>query len=68
MRRKDHFQECIKYDYLAPRQSAKDYLELISAPEKEFIVFDKSAHYPQFEEKQEFYKLVNQIYNQVSLK
>lgn len=29
---------------------------MIEANKKEFIAFEQSAHYPQFEEKEEFYE------------
>ena len=51
-----------KYDYLTPVKTAKEYFDSISAPVKEFVVFDKSAHYPQFEEKENFFKLMNIVY------
>ena len=40
-----------KYDYMTSTNSAKAYYDNVKAPIKDFIVFEKSAHYPQFEEK-----------------
>ncbi|WP_448163321.1 alpha/beta hydrolase [Bacillus mobilis] len=44
------------YDYNTSFQAAKTYFDTIEAEQKEFITFEKSAHYPQFEEKEKFYK------------
>ncbi len=51
------------YDYLTPIQNSKNYFNTIIAPTKEFIVFNDSAHFPHFEEKTNFYNLVNRLYN-----
>lgn len=34
--------------------SAKRYFNTLEAPVKEFVLFDHSAHYPQFEEEEKF--------------
>ena len=45
-----------KYDGMTSPESAQDYLNnLTGEGEKEFILFEESAHYPQFEEKNKFY-------------
>ena len=45
-----------KYDGMTSPESAQDYLNnLTGEGEKEFILFEESAHYPQFEEEQKFY-------------
>ncbi len=54
-----------KHDYLTPVNSAKAYFDSISAPFKEFVVFDESAHYPQFEEKQKFNDWINEVYAKI---
>jgi pimeloyl-ACP methyl ester carboxylesterase len=54
-----------KYDYMTPAKSAEDYLNLIDAPKKCFILFIKSAHYPHFEEKKDFNELMCNIYQQL---
>ncbi|MGD7062917.1 alpha/beta fold hydrolase [Bacillus altitudinis] len=43
-----------KYDFMTSSYTAKKYFDTITAKEKHFITFNKSAHYPQFEEKQKF--------------
>lgn len=37
-------------------QAAKNYFDRIEAEEKEFVIFEESAHYLKFEEKEKFYK------------
>ncbi|WP_145147054.1 alpha/beta fold hydrolase [Paenibacillus xylanexedens] len=43
-----------KYDYMTTANAARDYFDVLDAPIKDFIVFNESAHYPQFEEKEKF--------------
>lgn len=43
-----------EYDYMTPSYATKRYFDTISAEHKHFITFEKSAHYPQFEEKEKF--------------
>ncbi|RFB12617.1 alpha/beta hydrolase [Bacillus sp. HNG] len=43
-----------KYDYMTSTNAAKAYYDNVNAPIKDFIVFENSAHYPQFEEKSAF--------------
>lgn len=46
-----------KYDGMTSPESAKKYLENITGDGiKEFLLFEESAHYPQFEEEQKFYQ------------
>ncbi|KKO54934.1 alpha/beta fold hydrolase [Paenibacillus sp. DMB20] len=45
-----------QYDYMTSAKAAKTYFDQIDASEKEFITYDQSAHYPQFEEKEKFSK------------
>ena len=45
-----------QYDYMTSAKAAKTYFVQIDASEKEFITYDQSAHYPQFEEKEKFSK------------
>lgn len=45
-----------KYDYMTSSNAAIKYFDMIEADKKEFISFDQSAHYPQFEEKEKFYE------------
>ena len=56
-----------KYDYLTPIRTANNYLNTIIAPTKEFIVFDESAHFPQFEEKDNFFSLLHELYNNLDV-
>ncbi|MBS4197339.1 alpha/beta fold hydrolase [Lederbergia citri] len=42
------------FDYMTSVNAAKTYFHQIEAPVKDFIIFDKSAHYPQFEQKELF--------------
>lgn len=43
-----------KYDYMTSVDAARDYFDELGASEKDFVVFEESAHYPQFEEKERF--------------
>lgn len=43
-----------KFDYMTSANSAKSYFYTLEAPVKEFVLFDHSAHYPQFEEEEKF--------------
>ncbi|GAA3411613.1 alpha/beta fold hydrolase [Paenibacillus hodogayensis] len=43
-----------QYDYMTSVNAAKEYFEVLEAPKKEFVIFEKSAHYPQFEEEELF--------------
>lgn len=46
-----------KYDGMTSPESAESYLYSLQGDEiKEFILFDESAHYPQFEEEEAFYQ------------
>lgn len=50
-----------KYDYQVSHDVAKQYLELINAPAKEFYSFENSAHSPNFEETEKFLEIVFSI-------
>ncbi len=54
-----------KFDYMTSVDAAKDYYERMEAPVKEFIMFEESAHYPQFEEKEKFAEWLNKTYEQI---
>jgi len=43
-----------KNDYLTNFSVAKEYFDLLKAPKKEFVSFDKSAHFVPFEEPEKF--------------
>lgn len=51
-----------KYDYMTSSNSAKNYFDKIEANQKEFISFEQSAHFPQFEEKGKFYKWMSDTF------
>ncbi|WP_223067259.1 alpha/beta hydrolase [Paenibacillus caui] len=51
-----------KYDYDTSYNAAKKYFDMIEADQKEFITFEKSAHYPQFEEKNKFYEWMSDTF------
>jgi len=55
-----------KYDYMTSVNAAKDYFDMLKAPVKDFVLFEKSAHYPQFEEKERFAEWLNQTFRNVS--
>lgn len=46
-----------KYDGMTSPEAAQNYLDNITGDEiKEFLLFEESAHYPQFEEEQKFHQ------------
>ncbi|RPK30479.1 alpha/beta fold hydrolase [Paenibacillus xylanexedens] len=51
-----------KYDYMTTANAARDYFDVLDAPIKDFIIFNESAHYPQFEEKEKFVKWLNELF------
>lgn len=51
-----------KYDYQVSHDLAKKYLEEISAPKKEFVTFEISAHSPIAEEPEKFLNEVLRLY------
>lgn len=51
-----------KYDYMATSKTAKKYFNTIEAKQKEFVTFERSAHYPQFEEKERFNEWMNDTF------
>ena len=54
-----------KFDYMTSVNAAKNYYDSLEAPVKEFIVFEESAHYPQFEEKEKFTVWLNKTFNEL---
>lgn len=42
------------HDYMTSTKAARAYFEELEAPDKTFIVYEHSAHYPQFEEEERF--------------
>lgn len=53
-----------KYDYQVSHQIAKEYLDSIDAPKKEFFTFEQSAHSPNLEEPQRFVEVVRSIFKE----
>lgn len=51
-----------KYDHLTPIQTANHYLNTIIAPSKGFVIFDDSAHFPQFEEVDNFFSFIGSLH------
>lgn len=51
-----------KFDYMTSVNAAKNYYDRIKAPIKDFVVFEESAHYPQFEEKEKFNEWINKVF------
>ncbi|WP_440117749.1 alpha/beta fold hydrolase [Paenibacillus sp. QZ-Y1] len=51
-----------KYDYMTSVSAARNYFDELKAPVKEFVLFEESAHYPQFEEKERFAAWLFRIY------
>ncbi|OBZ13197.1 alpha/beta fold hydrolase [Bacillus sp. FJAT-26390] len=56
-----------QYDYMTSANAAKDYFDRLDAPLKDFVIFKKSAHYPQFEEKASFAKWLKKIWDQLTV-
>lgn len=55
-----------KYDYMTSVNAAREYFETLEAPVKDFVLFERSAHYPQFEEKELFADWLNQTWDELS--
>ncbi|MCD7898740.1 MAG: alpha/beta hydrolase [Bacteroides sp.] len=49
------------YDYQVSYSLAKEYLEVLEAPQKGFFTFNNSAHSPNMEEPKKFVEIVRQI-------
>lgn len=54
-----------QYDYMTSVNAANEYFEVLEAPKKEFVIFEKSAHYPQFEEEELFAEWLNKTWGQL---
>ena len=48
-------------DYTTPHELITEYFAMIKAPKKEIVYFQNSAHFPFFEEPEEFSRQLNQI-------
>jgi len=54
-----------KFDYMTSVNAAKNYYGSMEAPVKEFVIFEESAHYPQFEEKEKFTLWLNKTFDKL---
>ncbi|WP_246120401.1 alpha/beta fold hydrolase [Cohnella terricola] len=55
-----------QYDYMTSVHSAKAYFDTLQAPVKDFVIFQNSAHYPQFEEKELFAAWLNKLWSELA--
>ncbi|WP_372637282.1 alpha/beta fold hydrolase [Cohnella sp.] len=55
-----------KYDYMTSVRAARAYFETLEAPEKAFVLFEQSAHYPQFEETERFAEWLGETWERLS--
>jgi pimeloyl-ACP methyl ester carboxylesterase len=54
-----------RYDYMAPSEVSQKYFSTLTAPNKKWIWFEKSAHFPQWEETTKFHDvLMNNVVNE----
>lgn len=47
-----------RFDQMAPTQVARTYFDALDAPEKHWVWFEQSAHFPQWEEAEAFHRLL----------
>jgi len=47
-----------RYDQLAPVEVAERYFSSLIAPTKEWVLFENSAHFPHWEERERFHKIL----------
>ena len=47
-----------RYDQMAPVEVAESYFSSLIAPSKEWVLFENSAHFPQWEERERFHELL----------
>jgi pimeloyl-ACP methyl ester carboxylesterase len=47
-----------RYDQMAPVEVAERYFSSLVAPTKEWVLFENSAHFPQWEERERFHELL----------
>lgn len=55
------------YDYNTPWELVQQYAQVVKAPKKEFILFEKSGHSPVFEEPVRFNQEILRIYRSLNL-
>ncbi|WP_431026890.1 alpha/beta fold hydrolase [Lysinibacillus sp. LZ02] len=51
------------YDYQISRSLVNEYFEKLKSPKKELIIFEESAHFPNFEEPDKFNKIITSLCN-----
>lgn len=57
-----------KYDGMTPPEMAREYLQSLTGEGvKEFVLFEESAHYPQFEEKEAFAEWMGEMFVKSSI-
>jgi len=49
-----------RYDHMAPFEVSQKYFSTLTAPNKEWIWFENSAHFPQWEEMEKFHDLLTE--------
>jgi len=54
---------CGRHDFTVPAELVAEFTEKLSAPVKEIIWFESSAHLPNFEEPGKFHKLCKALKN-----
>ncbi|UCH84006.1 MAG: alpha/beta hydrolase [Candidatus Latescibacterota bacterium] len=54
-----------RHDYATPAELANQYLDSIEAPAKTMVWFEKSAHFPFFEEPEEFAEQMKRVLSEV---
>jgi pimeloyl-ACP methyl ester carboxylesterase len=47
-----------RHDHMAPFEISEQYFQRLATPLKEWIWFDDSAHFPQWEEREKFHDLL----------
>jgi len=50
-----------RFDHIAPFEASQEYFSSLTAPKKQWIWFENSAHFPQWEEMEKFHDLLTQI-------
>jgi len=50
-----------RYDWMAPASVNEAYWSALTAPRKEWVWFEKSAHFPHWEESGEFHALLLRV-------
>ncbi|WP_036720495.1 alpha/beta fold hydrolase [Paenibacillus harenae] len=56
-----------KYDYMTSADAAKVYFDSLEAPVKEYVLFDRSAHFPHYEEQELFAEWLLKMWEELIL-